>query len=282
MNRYIIENWRAVLRSYSFVSMALGLIALISPNALYGLFEIEADPYPLGTAALVFFAFGILGRFVRQVPETKLGRRLIFWTAFLFGALMLVKSIGGALYEEAVLAEPEVQASIEAKIIPVMASQPSPPLIQPPPVAGDPFDEIAFQLIAKWEGKRNEAYRDIVGVWTICYGHTRSAGPGQRKTDAECKALLIAEIAEYRDKWLAYVNETAQTYWLPPTRKAAYTSLAFNVGWRGAGKSTATRRLNAGDIEGGCEAISWWNKAGGRVVRGLVRRRTEEVALCLV
>jgi len=282
MNQYIIENWRVVLRSYSFVSMALGLIALIAPNALYGLFEIEADPYPLGTAALVFFAFGILGRFVRQVPETKLGRRLIFWTAFLFGALMLVKSIGGALYEEAVLPEPDVQASIEAKIIPVMAPKPSPPLIQQRPVAEDPFDEIAFQLIAKWEGKRNETYRDIVGVWTICYGHTRTAGPGQYKTDAECKALLIAEIAEYRDKWLAYVNDKAKTYWLPPTRKAAYTSLAFNVGWHGAGKSTATRRLNAGDIEGGCEAISWWNKAGGRVVRGLVRRRTEEVALCLV
>jgi GH24 family phage-related lysozyme (muramidase) len=282
MNRYLIENWRVVLRSYSFVSMVLGLLALVAPNALYGLFAIEADPYPLGTAALVFFAFGILGRFVRQAPETRVGRRLIFWTAFLFGVFMLVKSVGGALYENAVLPEPEVKASIEAQIIPAMAPKPTPPLTQPPPVAEDPFDEIAFQLIAKWEGKRNEAYRDIVGVWTICYGHTRTAGPGQRKTDAQCKKLLISEIAEYRDKWLAYVNDKAKTYWLPPTRKAAYTSLAFNVGWHGAGKSTATRRLNAGDIDGGCEAISWWNKAGGKVVRGLVRRRTEEVALCLV
>ena len=282
MNRYLIENWRAVLRSYSFVSMVLGLLALIVPNALYGLSGIEADPYPLGTAALVFFAFGILGRFVRQVPETKKGRRLIFWTAFLFGTLMLVKSIGGALYEEAVLPEPPAQASIEAQIIPALASKPQAPVLPTPVVAKDPFDEIAFQLISKWEGKRNTAYRDIVGVWTICYGHTRTAGPGQQKTDDECKALLIAEIAEYRDKWLAYVNDKAKTYWLPPTRKAAYTSLAFNVGWTGAGTSTATRRLNAGDIEGGCEAISWYNKAGGKVVRGLVRRRTEEVALCLV
>ena len=282
MNRYLIENWRTVLRSYSFVSMVLGLMALIAPNALYGLFGIEADPYPLGTAALVFFAFGIAGRFVRQVPATRIGRRLIFWTAFLFGAFMLVKSIGGALYEDAVLPETEVQASFDARIIPAMASKLRPPLIPPQPAAEDPFDEIAFQLIAKWEGKRNEAYRDIVGVWTICYGHTRTAGPGQRKTDAECKALLIEEIAEYRDKWLAYVNDKAKTYWLPPTRKAAFTSLAFNVGWHGAGTSTATRRLNAGDIEGGCEAISWWNKAGGKVVRGLVRRRTDEVSLCLV
>ena len=195
---------------------------------------------------------------------------------------MLAKSIGGALVENAVLPEPEMQASIDAQIIPAMASKPSPPLIPAPPVAEDPFDEIAFQLIAKWEGKRNKAYRDIVGVWTICYGHTRTAAPGQRKTDAECKALLVEEIAEYRDNWLAYVDDKAKTYSLPPTRKAAYTSLAFNVGWHGAGTSTATRRLNAGDIKGGCEAISWWNRAGGKVVRGLVRRRTEEVALCLV
>lgn len=282
MNRYIDENWRAVLRSYSFVSMVLGSLALVVPNVLYGLFAIEVDPYPLGTAALVFFAFGIAGRFVRQVPETRIGRRMIFWTAFLFGAFMLVKSIGGALYEDAVLPETEVQASFDARFIPAMASKLRPPLIPTQPADEDPFDEIAFRLIAKWEGKRNEAYRDIVGVWTICYGHTHTAAPGQYKSDAECKALLVKEIAEYRNKWLAYVNDEAKAYWLPATRKAAYTSLAFNVGSHGAGTSTATRRLNAGDIAGGCEAISWWNKASGKVVRGLVRRRTEEVALCLV
>ncbi|AYE85106.1 lysozyme [Sulfitobacter sp. D7] len=282
MNRYLIENRRAALRSYSFVSMVLGLAALLAPNALYGLLKIEADPYLIGTAALVFFALGIAGRFIRQVPETRMGRRLIFWTAFLFGGLMLAKSIGGALVENAVLPESEERASLEVQIIPAMASKPRPPSVPAPRAAEDPFDEIAFELIAKWEGKRNEAYRDIVGVWTICYGHTRTAAPGQYKTDAECKALLVEEIAEYRDNWMGYVNEKAQTYWLPPTRKAAYTSLAYNVGWHGAGTSTATRRLNAGDIEGGCEAISWWNKAGGKVVRGLVRRRTEEVTLCLV
>lgn len=284
MQRYIIDNWRAVLRSYSFTSMVLGLVALLAPNALYGLFLIEADPYPLGAAALIFFATGILGRFVRQVPETKVLRRAIFWTAFAFGIAMLAKSIGGALYEDAVLPEPTAeQAGIEARIIPAMAQKPAPtiPAGTKAP-AKDAFDEIAFQLIAKWEGKRNDSYKDIVGVWTICYGHTRTAGPGQRKTDAECKALLIEEIEEYRDRWLAYVDDKAKRDWLPATRKAAYTSLAFNVGWHGAGKSTATRRLNAGDITGGCEAISWWNKAGGRVVRGLVRRRTEEVTLCLV
>ena len=64
-------------------------------------------------------------------------------------------------------------------------------------------------------------------------------------------------------------------------RDVAYASLAYNVGVSGTGKSTAVRRLNQGDIAGGCEALGWWNKAGGRVVRGLVNRRAEETELCM-
>ncbi|ARC87161.1 hypothetical protein B5V46_00185 [Rhodovulum sp. MB263] len=50
----------------------------------------------------------------------------------------------------------------------------------------------------------------------------------------------------------------------------------MNVGVAGAGRSTATRRLSEGDVPGACEALTWWNKAGGRVVAGLRNRRTEE------
>jgi GH24 family phage-related lysozyme (muramidase) len=69
---------------------------------------------------------------------------------------------------------------------------------------------------------------------------------------------------------------------LPPTRDAAYTSTAFNVGVVGIGKSTATRRLNAGDIAGGCQALTWFDKAGKRVLRGLFERRKREKALCMI
>lgn len=120
-----------------------------------------------------------------------------------------------------------------------------------------------------------------MGVWTICYGHTRTAAPGQVKTDAECTALLKAEVKEYRDRLRPYFTDDTRAHRLPPKRDAAYTSLAFNVGVAGAGRSTAVKRLNAGDIAGGCEAVGWWNRAGGRVVLGLVNRRAEEVALCM-
>ena len=144
------------------------------------------------------------------------------------------------------------------------------------------FEDIALPMIARFEGKRNKAYQDVVGVWTICYGQTRGVSPGDFKTDAECEAQLRNEVQEYREGMHAYFTPETMAGRLPVTRDAAYTSLAFNVGIAGAGKSTATKRLNAGDIAGGCEAIGWWNKAGGRVIRGLVLRRTEEVNLCLL
>ncbi|TDX19319.1 lysozyme [Rhodovulum visakhapatnamense] len=140
---------------------------------------------------------------------------------------------------------------------------------------------LAVPLIAKWEGKRNAAYRDIVGVWTICYGHTRTARPGMVLSDADCEALLRAEVRDYRARLLTFFSAETRARRLPPPRDAAFTSLAINVGVAGVGRSTATRRLNAGDVPGACEALTWWNKAGGRVVAGLRNRRTEEYGYCM-
>lgn len=155
-----------------------------------------------------------------------------------------------------------------------------PAAIPPGPVTEAAFLAVAVPFVGRWEGLRLQSYLDIVGVWTVCYGHTRTAGPGQVKTRAECDALLAAELLEYRTRLHAYFTGETKARRLTPQRDTAYTSLAFNVGWAGAGRSTAVRRLNAGDIRGGCDAIGWWNKAGGRVVVGLVNRRTEEVAFC--
>lgn len=143
------------------------------------------------------------------------------------------------------------------------------------------FLVVAIPLIGAWEGLKNHAYLDIVGVPTICFGHTKDVKIGDFKTDAQCADLLRVEVLEYREALHGYFNATTKTHRLTPERDAAYVSLAYNVGVRGAGRSTATRRLNAGDIVGGCQALTWWNKAGGRVVRGLVRRRADEYRLCM-
>jgi len=143
------------------------------------------------------------------------------------------------------------------------------------------FLAVALPLIAQWEGKRNNAYLDIVGVPTICYGSTRGVSLGDYKTDQECLELLKAEVLEYREGLHNYFTKETKQERLPPKRDAAFVSLAYNVGISGAGNSTATRRLNKGDVAGACKALTWWNRAGGRVVRGLVNRRAQEYELCI-
>lgn len=160
------------------------------------------------------------------------------------------------------------------------------PLSPTPAAAGyvtaEEFSEVAVPFVGKKEGMRLKAYKDIVGVWTICAGHTRTVVPGETRTLAQCEALLRTELLEYREGLHAYLTDETLRTRLTPERDTAYVSLAFNVGIRGAGRSTAVRRLNAGDIRGGCNALTMWNKAGGRVVRGLLIRRKEERDLCLI
>jgi len=142
----------------------------------------------------------------------------------------------------------------------------------------------------KWEGEHrcddnpalHCAYLDLVGVPTACFGETQGIKLGDRFTDRQCSQMLKRRLAEdYRAGLHRYFTAETKAERLTAHRDAAYVSLAYNVGIRGAGRSTATRRLNAGDVVGGCKALGWWNKAGGRIVRGLVNRRSEEVALCL-
>lgn len=147
------------------------------------------------------------------------------------------------------------------------------------------FLAVAVPLVAQWEGKENHAYLDRIAsppVYTVCYGETRGVKKGDYYTDAECTVMLRQGLMEYRRGLHQYFTAETKSERLPATRDAAYVSLAWNVGIRGAGKSTATRRLNAGNIAGGCQAITWWNRAGQRVVRGLVNRRADEHRLCMV
>lgn len=122
-----------------------------------------------------------------------------------------------------------------------------------------------------------KAYLDIVKVPTICDGITRNVKLGQAATEAECAAMLEAELVRHAEPVIACVPKL----YGKPNQAAASVSLAYNIGTAGFCKSTAARRFNAGDWRGGCDAFLMWNKAGGKVVAGLDRRRREERALCL-
>lgn len=134
---------------------------------------------------------------------------------------------------------------------------------------------LATPFIAGWEGKRNDPYNDIVGIPTVCYGETRVEM--RRYSDTECISMLVKAVGEFAGPVLECTPVLAER----PHQLAAATSLAFNIGSGGYCRSTAARRFNAGDIKGGCDAFLMWNKAGGKVVRGLVNRREAERKLCL-
>lgn len=134
---------------------------------------------------------------------------------------------------------------------------------------------IAAPFIAGWEGKSNDPYRDIVGVQTVCYGETNVSM--RHYSNAECTEMLNDSVAEYRDEVLR-CTPVLQGH---PIQLAAATSLAYNIGTGAYCRSTVARRFNSGDFKGACEGFKAWNRAGGRVIPGLVNRRNAEYGLCV-
>ena len=134
----------------------------------------------------------------------------------------------------------------------------------------------ATPFVAGWEGIENKAYKDAVGVTTICSGHTATAEMGQVKTDAECEALLRQDLSKAFMVVALHVNVE-----MPVERWVALASFVFNVGEGNFARSTLLRKLNAGDTVGACNELRRWVYAGGRKLKGLERRREAERALCL-
>lgn len=136
---------------------------------------------------------------------------------------------------------------------------------------------VAGAVVAYYEGKENRAYRDPVGIVTICYGHTATARLGQTHTDEECDRLLQADLGKAFEAVDRYVRVP-----LPVERRAALASFVYNVGEGAFRSSTLLRKLNAGDTAGACKELDRWIYAKGQVLPGLVKRRATERELCEV
>ena len=131
-----------------------------------------------------------------------------------------------------------------------------------------------LDLIKSHEGLRTSAYQDPVGVWTIGYGHTGTAKPGQKITEAQAEQLLRKDVGWAEDAVRKNVK-------VPLTQGQfdALVSFTFNLGAGALGRSTLLKKLNAGDYAGAQAEFGKFVHAGGRVLPGLVRRRGEEAAL---
>lgn len=134
----------------------------------------------------------------------------------------------------------------------------------------------AVSLVAAFEGLATYTYPDVGGVPTYCYGETQGAEWGKTYTKEQCDEQLSKRLVQFNR-----AVDSCVTVPLPDTRRAALVSLSYNIGTGAFCKSTAVRKLNAGDVKGGCDAILMWNKVHGIVWRGLVNRREKERLLCL-
>lgn len=131
-------------------------------------------------------------------------------------------------------------------------------------------------LVPKWEGTEQKTYRDVVGVLTYCTGATENAQWGKTYTPAECRAQLDRDLARHAEGMMACLK-------VPTTdgQRIAYTDVTYNIGVAGFCNSSMARLTNAGDAVGGCNALLRWDRAGGRVIRGLTLRRQAEREICL-
>jgi lysozyme len=134
---------------------------------------------------------------------------------------------------------------------------------------------LSITLIKPWEGRELTPYYDIVGVLTWCDGETKGT-PKARYTDAECDSILAQSVQQYE----AQIRPCLPAD-LPDPMRGAFISTAYNIGSGAFCGSSMSRLAKAGDLRGACNALLAWNKAGGRVVKGLVNRRAAERALCL-
>jgi lysozyme len=132
------------------------------------------------------------------------------------------------------------------------------------------------RLVKEFEGCRLTAYKDSVGVLTIGYGHTGlDVKPGMTITQAKADQLLEQDLAKFNACVSNNINRS-----LNPNQVGALMSWSFNVGCGSLQSSTLRRRMNAGENLNtvASEELPKWNKAGGKVLPGLTRRRAAEVA----
>lgn len=143
-------------------------------------------------------------------------------------------------------------------------------------------NDEGVELIKAHEGLRLEAYPDPAHGWkvpTVGHGHTSAAGApevtrGMKITAAQADQILRADLAKFEQAVTRNVKVP-----LSENQFAALVSFTFNLGEGNLKKSTLLKKLNAGDYAAAAAEFGKWNKAGGKVLAGLTKRRASERAL---
>lgn len=238
----LIPDWKSVLGgAWSVWLMALAVLVSIADMLLRD--TPEALPWlPVGWLPLVSAILAALAIPARIILQTNMSQWLARWWADESGAVRR-RTVG-----------------VAAAVATAAA--------------------MAVPMISAWEGRSLVAYRDIVGVWTICDGETLGVRPGDVATDSVCDRKLEARAKQFSAEIARCLPDD-----LPLPMRVAFVSASYNIGSAAFCGSSMSRRALAGDLTGACEALLMWDK--GRVngvlqrIRGLTLRRQQERALCL-
>jgi GH24 family phage-related lysozyme (muramidase) len=144
------------------------------------------------------------------------------------------------------------------------------------------ISEKGINLIKHFEGCHLEPYRDPIGLYTIGWGRLIGDGKSlpieyfRKFTQEEVDAMLVEDLKKF-ERGVSRLCPTGLTQ----PRFDALVSFAFNLGLGNLQISTLRKKHNRGDFVGAANEFPKWNKAGGKVLRGLTRRREAEKALYL-
>ncbi|MEQ1967253.1 lysozyme [Xenorhabdus nematophila] len=136
------------------------------------------------------------------------------------------------------------------------------------------ISENGLSFIKQFEGLKLKAYPDPAtgGIpWTIGYGHTKDVKSGQVITEQQAEAFLHDDL-----KSIYITIESAIKVPLTQGQFDALCSFTFNCGTGNFVRSTLLKKLNVGDYQGAADEFLRWNKAAGKVMNGLTKRRASE------
>jgi GH24 family phage-related lysozyme (muramidase) len=180
--------------------------------------------------------------------------------------------------------QPKVDLSIWENVIdlPTDAKPQPKPQTQNGSTNGNPtgrkMNAAGMRILKECEGLYLNSYKCPAGVWTIGYGCTKGIRPGMTISEAEAEEMLRKELTEFEkgvERILSHIP-------LNENQFSALVSLTYNCGMEPITEGmTIRRKLEARDYRGAAEGFLLWNKGGGRVLPGLVKRREMEKKLFL-
>ena len=133
------------------------------------------------------------------------------------------------------------------------------------------YSKTGRALTEAFEGCRLKAYQDVKGVWTIGYGHTTNVEKGDTCTQEQADVWLSTDIL-----WAANAVNKLVTLTMSQGMFDALTDLVLNIGVGAFSHSGMLRLLNDGHLKEAAAQFALWDKSGGTVIAGLLRRREAE------